>query len=305
MGLLYVDTSGRHWPRPGTGTNLMLENFGAYGYLGVFLALAMAGLGFPMPEELPVIIAGIMCSHEDALRPGDPNRLKWWIMIPVCISGIVLCDGFLYGIGRLWGPRLLATGWVQRHMVSPEQRIRIEKNFRDRGIAVLLGARLLPGIRSPIFMMAGVLRVPFTRFLLADALYAIPGVLLLFWLSYFLTDQILAIFHKIYEYKPLIVVAVLSGIAGALIQRYFLTLTRVSTGEPVEVPKIIAKPAGAVVHAVEAVVEKVANVTHRHHEKPPVEPPDAGMVPVGGSQPSETAPPTSPAPEAAQPVPPA
>ena len=90
-------------------------------------------------------------------------------------------------------------------------------------------ARLLPGIRTPIFIMAGVLRVPLGRFLLADALYAIPLVNVIFWLSYFLTDQVLVIFKQISEYKSLVAVAVLSGIAGALIQKYLLSRP-VSTG---------------------------------------------------------------------------
>ena len=38
----------------------MLEHFDQYGYVGVFCALLAAGFGFPIPEELPVITAGIM-----------------------------------------------------------------------------------------------------------------------------------------------------------------------------------------------------------------------------------------------------
>jgi hypothetical protein len=123
-------------------------------------------------------------------------------MLPVVIAGVVLGDGLLYGMGRLWGTWLLSRQWVQRRLVSPEKRAEIEKNFHDRGIAVLLGARLLPGIRTPIFLMAGVLRVPLGRFLLADGLYAIPGVNLLFWISYLLTDQVLEIFNRIDAYRP-------------------------------------------------------------------------------------------------------
>jgi membrane protein DedA with SNARE-associated domain len=239
----------------------MLENFNQYGYLGIFLALLASGFGFPIPEELPVITAGILVAHED-------TTLKWYIMLPVVMAGVVIGDGILYGMGRLWGTRLLDIGWVRRKVVPPEKRAQIEKNYHDRGIMVLLGARLLPGIRTPIFIMAGVLRVPFGRFLLADGLYAIPGVNLLFWLSYLLTDQVLAVFNQLNEYRPLVVVAVLSAVAGALFQKYVLT-RKVSTGDPVEVPPIIAKPAGAVVHAVERAVEKV---THRHHhDKPPEE----------------------------------
>ena len=234
----------------------MLQNFSEYGYHGVFLALIASGFGFPMPEELPVITAGILVGHED-------TTLRWWIMLPVCILGVVIGDGCLYGIGRIWGTRLLENKWVQRNIVPPDKRAEIEKNLHDRGIAVLLGARLLPGIRTPIFIMAGILRVPFTRFLLADGLYAIPGVNLLFWLAYMLTDQVLEIFNKINAYKPLVVVSLLSAVAGALFQKYVLN-RHVSTGKPPEVPKIIAKPAEVVAHAVGAAVEKV---THRHpHE---------------------------------------
>ncbi len=232
----------------------MLQHFNEYGYQGVFFALIAAGFGFPIPEELPVITAGILVGHED-------TSLKWYIMLPVVMAGVVIGDGILYSIGRLWGRRLLDIPWVQRRVVPPDKRVEIEKNFADRGIMVLLGARLLPGIRTPIFIMAGVLRVPLGRFLLADAIYAIPMVSVLFWISYVLTDQVLVIFNKINEYRPLVVVAILSGIAGALIQKYVIS-RHVSTGEPPHVPNIIAKPAGAVAHAFESAVEKV---TGRHH----------------------------------------
>lgn len=236
----------------------MLDRFSEYGYLGVFLALLASGLGFPIPEEIPVVVAGAMVGHED-------TTLKWYVMLPVVMAGVVIGDGFLYAIGRVWGTWLLSRPWVQRRLLTPEKRAEIEKNFHDRGIAVLLGARLLPGIRTPIFLMAGVLRVPFARFLLADGLYAIPGVNLLFWLAYLLTDQMIQVVNKLEEYRPLVMVSILSAVAGALFQKYVLT-RQVSTGEPPHVPPVIAKPAGAVAHAVEVAVEKAAGaVAHAAH----------------------------------------
>src|SRR5580704_7578310 len=192
----------------------MLSNFDQYGYLGVFSALIAAGFGFPIPEELPVLTAGILVGHEN-------TALHWYFMLPVVIAGVVIGDGVLYGIGRIWGHNLLNLGWIQRKVLTPAKRVEIEENFADRGIMVLLGARMLPGIRSPIFIMAGVLRVPIKRFLIADAVYAIPLVNLLFWLAYMLTDQVLVVFGQIRkyqeEYGPLVTVLILSAIAGALI----------------------------------------------------------------------------------------
>jgi hypothetical protein len=76
----------------------------------------------------------------------------------------------------------------------------------------------------------------------------------------------LELVKKLDEYKSLVMVAVLSGIAGAMIQRYLLS-RHVSTGEAPHVPDIIAKPAVAVGHAVEKAVEiAVDTVTGRHHE---------------------------------------
>ncbi len=241
----------------------MLDQFDQYGYVGVFLALLASGLGFPLPEELPVITAGVMVGHED-------TKLRWYIMLPVVIAGVVLGDGLLYGMGRLWGTWLLSRQWVQRRIVSAEKREQIEKNFHDRGIAVLLGARLLPGIRTPIFLMAGMLRVPLGRFLIADGLYAIPGVNLLFWISYLLTDQVLEIFNRINAYRPQVVLVVLSYVAGVLSHKYIF-MWKISTGEPPKVPQIIVKPAEAVVHAVEKAAEVVGHMAHvgHHHEPEP------------------------------------
>jgi membrane protein DedA with SNARE-associated domain len=253
----------------------MLENFDKYGYVGIFVALIAAGFGFPIPEELPVITAGILVGH------GDTN-LRWYIMLPVVIAGVVTADGLLYGAGRLWGRRLLEIGWVQRRLLPPDKREQIERNFAARGILVLLGARLLPGIRTPIFLMAGVLRVPLLRFLIADGIYAIPLVNLLFWLSYVLTDQVLVVFRQIQkvqeEYRPLVIVAVLSAVAGVLVHKYLLS-RRVVVGDPAEVPPLIARPAEVLTHALESAVERVTRRSHHEahveHLPPPAAPPAA------------------------------
>ena len=277
-----------YWAAPaGAPTGrLMIETLNQYGYLGIFLALLLAGFGFPIPEELPVITAGVLVGHAE-------TDLKWYIMLPVVIAGVVIGDAVLYTIGRLWGHKFLDIGWVQRHFVPPGKRAEIEKNFADRGIMILLGARLLPGIRAPIFIIAGTLRVPLGRFLLADALYAIPLVNVLFWSSYLLTDRMLELFYQLNEYKPLIMSHLLAGVVGALVYKYVFA-RHVSTGDPPHVPQIIAKPAGAIGHAIESAVE---SVTGRHHgekeagdrkPEPGPEKPEGGTPAEGTPAPSRS-----------------
>jgi len=127
--------------------------------VGIFAMLVAAGIGFPIPEELPIVtaggLAGYAASPQHAQRPVPPEFLAtqavappagfpgglpwgglalstrrsrdvaptpdsrpisihWWILLPVCILGVVISDGLLYGIGRMWGTRLLRVRWMQR-----------------------------------------------------------------------------------------------------------------------------------------------------------------------------------------------
>ena len=92
----------------------MLEHFDDYGYIGVFGALLAAGFGFPIPEELPVITAGIMVGHED-------TTLRWYFMLPVVIAGVVIGDGVLYAAGRIWGRRLLNLKVIRKRLTAEKQ----------------------------------------------------------------------------------------------------------------------------------------------------------------------------------------
>jgi len=58
-------------------------------YLGVFLILFVAGLGVPIPEELPIMAGGVL-AHEGVVR--------WWLMLPVCVLGVLSGDVALYWI---------------------------------------------------------------------------------------------------------------------------------------------------------------------------------------------------------------
>ncbi|QEL14698.1 DedA family protein [Limnoglobus roseus] len=255
----------------------MIEYFSRFGYVGIAAAIILTGFGLPMPEELPVLFSGVLIGHADTPGPDgvlDANRLRWWIMVPVVIVAIVTGDGLLYAVGRRWGHKLFENGWVKRRIITPETRTAIEKNFQERGVMVLLTARLTPGIRTPIFLMAGHYRVSFAKFLLADGLYAIPGVMAMFWVAYWFTDQVLLVFHKIEHYKQLATFGILSAAVGIVLYKLFFD-RKTATGSPKEVP-ILAKPVEKVTEAVEHVVEKAATkaydvvVHHIHHDaKPP------------------------------------
>lgn len=297
-------------------------------YGGVFLALVLAGFGAPIPEEIPVVTAGAMVGNDAQevedyhhqhevvdlvgsvaggstflLYPERPSHLtRWWIMLPVCIVGVVLADSVLFFAGRIWGVRLLKSSWVQRRVLPVDKQQVIEANFQKYGIMILLGARFTPGIRTPVFIMAGVLKMPIYRFLLADALYAVPGVNLLFWLAYLFTDQFVAAINAVERHRHLAMVAVLAAIGGIVLYK-LLVGRKLSTGGVDEIPPYI-KPVGKITHTVEQTIERtvqktvetaakvVDKVTHPHGSVAKLPPLDGVPPPMVPDDPEPT--PTSP-----------
>ena len=230
-------------------------------YASVFGALLASGFGAPLPEEVPIAGAGILVGRVW----DDPGNMHWYIMLPVCILGVVIGDCALYYIGRRWGGWLVKRKWVQKRILPPGKRAKIEKNFHDYGIGILLIARLLPGIRTPVFMTAGLIKLRFRTFLLADGLYALPGVNIIFWSAFWFTDSVLKLLHNFEAYRHLIIISVIAFVAGYL--THVFMQRRGSTADPSEIP----------------VVGKTVVMVHSHmagEAKP-------GETPAGGEKPAE------------------
>ncbi len=202
-------------------------------YFTVFGMLLISSFGAPIPEEVPIVYAGVRVG----LAYNNPDSLLYWgIMLPTTIIGVVICDGILYLIGRRYGHQLLKSNLVTKWILSPAKRDRIIKNFQEYGIQILLFARLMPGFRMPIFMMSGVMHVPFRKFLLADGIYAIPGVSILFTLGYWLGESFEK-WLKHFKENPWYIVISLSIAIGGFSLYVFLR-NRVTTGDPKDIPVI-------------------------------------------------------------------
>ncbi len=220
-------------------------------YLITFGGLLASGMGVPLPEELWVVWAGASSRH-----PPDDIVVMWWIMLPACILGVVLGDSFLYAVGWFWGHRLLNRKWVQRWVLRPERRVRIQRNFDRYGVWILLAARLLPGLRSPIFLLAGTNRMPVVKFVVADGVYAIPGVSMMFFLAYAFTDQFVEIVQKAEKVRPISIVIVITAVAVYLV--HYFCKHPVAEGDPKELPIIGEQIASHIKHPEKPVEEKKA-----------------------------------------------
>jgi membrane protein DedA with SNARE-associated domain len=323
-----------------------------WAYLGFFVTLVAAGLGFPAPEEIvisgagvlagqvpdrpaeieepaalpsPAEVAALLAVAPDAGSPGAlpwaalvragaphefsatdvaallavapsagspgalpwaalvraspptvrrqvpppiPIRVRWWILLPVCIVGVVLSDILLYGVGRRYGDHLLDQRWIAR-ILPRDRRERTEHNFRRYGVSILVFGRLVPGIRMPLFLTAGSMRLPLPRFLLADGLGAVVGNSLFFFLGYWMGSQFEALVGRAEEKLKSILIIIGIGLLVAYLLWHFLRHP-VSTGDPKEVPLIGPQVA-----------------SHMECPDPPCEHPQAGADGAGQMMPAE------------------
>jgi len=146
----------------------LLESFFLqYGYAAVFAVLIACGFGVPIPEDITLVTGGII----SGLGYTDVH-----IMVVVGMLGVLAGDGLVFAAGRIWGDNILKFRPIARVM-TPKRYTQVEQKFEKYGNWVLFVARFLPGLRTPIFMTAGISRkVSVLRFIVMDGLAALISV---------------------------------------------------------------------------------------------------------------------------------
>jgi len=176
-------------------------------YLGIFAVLLLGSLGVPIPEEMAIIAAAVL-SHEGLAR--------WWLALPVCLVGVLSGDLVLYWVGRHWGEDVL--NWrVVRLVLTAKRAQWLQAAYRHHAVKTIVTARHVIGLRAAAFLTAGMARVPFWKFVVADAGAAALGVPFLFGLAYFFTDEITAIVADVHRVERWLALAGLLVLAAVLV----------------------------------------------------------------------------------------
>jgi membrane protein DedA with SNARE-associated domain len=175
-------------------------------YVGIFAVLFVAGLGVPIPEEAPVLAAGVLSSV---------GTTRWWIALPVCVLGVLSGDIVLYWVGHHWGERVL--NWrIVRCVLSPAREERFKAAYRRHAAKTIFAARHVMGVRAAAFLTAGIARVPFWKFVLVDGIAAAISVPLGFGLAYFFTDQLAEVMSDVRRVERWIALAASVIAAGVI-----------------------------------------------------------------------------------------
>jgi membrane protein DedA with SNARE-associated domain len=145
----------------------------ALGYAGLAAVMLVENVLPPVPSELVLPMVGLQVSA---------GRLLFWAAVLASTVGSVLGAWVLYAVGRLGGRPLSLR--LFRLLGTTEARLdRTERWFAHRGEAIVLLARLVPGLRSAVSVPAGMLRMPVARFLAFTALGSMIWNGALIWLG--------------------------------------------------------------------------------------------------------------------------
>ena len=176
-------------------------------YIGFFVFIALTGCGLPIPEEAAVAVAGVLSSQD---------KLDWRLAFAVCLAGAVVGDSFMYAIGYRWGHGIFTSHPRFAKLFASENEEQFQKAVEAHALKVMLLARFLVGIRAPVYVMTGVVRLPFRRFLIYDIISASLVVGVVFGLSYLFGEQV-TVWVRHAEIRATIVVALIVIAAVAIL----------------------------------------------------------------------------------------
>lgn len=185
--------------------------YGAIGYLGVLIAMAIESAMIPLPSELVLPFAGFMVSDPTQIEPLTHSGWNFWIVVVVATIGNTLGSLVAYAIGA-WGGRPFLERFGRYLLIRPHE-IEIADHFFQRwGSVTVFVGRLLPVVRTFISFPAGVARMPLGKFILFSTLGAFPWSVLLVWAGTLLGSNWSSLRHMLQPFDTALIVLVVAAV---------------------------------------------------------------------------------------------
>ncbi|GAA2620527.1 DedA family protein [Streptomyces axinellae] len=132
-------------------------------YLLVGVVIGLESLGIPLPGEIVLVSSALLASQQGHIDP---------VVLGVCATaGAIIGDSIGYGIGRKGGKPLLVWlgGRFPKHF-GPGHVATAERSFQRWGMWAVFFGRFIALLRIFAGPLAGVLKMPYWKFLTANVL---------------------------------------------------------------------------------------------------------------------------------------
>ncbi len=150
-----------------------------WGYLGIFIMMAIESSFIPFPSEIVLIPAGYLAAHGD---------MSIGMIMSAALSGSILGAFINYYLALTLGRRLLIK-YGKYFFIKENALEKMDSYFQKHGHISTFTGRLIPGIRQLISIPAGLARMNLVQFSTYTALGAGLWALILVLLGYFIGDN--------------------------------------------------------------------------------------------------------------------
>jgi membrane protein DedA with SNARE-associated domain len=146
-----------------------------YGYWAVFLGILLENLGIPIPGETITIAGGFLAGSKE---------LNYWLVLGSAIAGASVGGNFGYWIGRYGGwPLLVNIGKVFR--ISEEKLAELRIKFSENAGKTVFIGRFISLLRMFAGPLAGIVEMPYPKFMVYNVAGATAWGTLMVTLSFF------------------------------------------------------------------------------------------------------------------------
>ena len=185
--------------------------YGALGYVGVLVAMAIESAMIPLPSELILPFAGFLVSDPTQIEPLTGEPWSFWLAVIAGTVGNTVGSLIAYFIGAYGGRPFLER--YGRFFLIRHHEIELADRFFERwGVPTVFFSRMLPIVRTFISFPAGVARMPLGTFVLFSTLGALPWSIALVYAGTVLGANWVEIREILQPFDLLIAVFVLAGV---------------------------------------------------------------------------------------------
>jgi membrane-associated protein len=155
----------------------VLDAIERWGPLALLVLLVMPLGG----EEVIMVPAGFLIGQ---------GHLPFWASFFCAYIGAFISDGLWYVLAYRWGTPLLHKKWFKR-LAHPRRMLQAKHQFEKRGAWLIVTARFVPGTRTSVMIMSGLLHMPWWKFVLAEGACLLVTVPLQFGLGVLISKHVI------------------------------------------------------------------------------------------------------------------
>ncbi len=168
---------------------LLVDAIFDWGYLGIFIMMAIESSFIPFPSEIVLIPAGYLASQ---------GEMSIALIMLSALAGSMIGAFINYYLALTLGRKFLLR-YGKYFFIKEEALLKMENFFEKHGHISTFSGRLIPGIRQLISIPAGLARMNLAQFSLFTALGAGIWALVLVLLGYIIGENQALIAEYLHE----------------------------------------------------------------------------------------------------------